>query len=75
MPQIGFGVQFTLNLGNYQNAKYEMSVSGIDTSAPLEPQLAVSQEYMLQTARWLEEQLFNHFKENQLIDAAREYKR
>lgn len=75
MPQIGFSAQFTLNLGNYQSGKYEMSVSGIDTSSPLEPQLAVSQEYLQRTTQWLEEQLFTHLKDNQLIDAVREYKR
>ncbi len=71
MAEVSCSVGFTLNLGNYQSARYEMTVSGIDTTAPLEPQLEAAHSHLLGTAAWVEEHLYKQLRENNLISAVR----
>lgn len=71
MAKVGVGAAFTLNLGNYQSAKYEVSVSEIDTEAPLEPQLEAAKSTVMGTAAWVEDLLYQRMRENSLIEAVR----
>lgn len=71
MAKVTVGAAFTLNLGNYQSAKYDMMVSEIDTEAPLEPQLEAAKATALGTAAWVEDMLYQRMRENDLIEAVR----
>ena len=71
MVKISCKVGFTLNLGNYQSAQYQMEVADIECDQPLEPQLLSAQEHMTATSAWMENQLFARLRENQLVDTIR----
>ena len=68
-PTISVGCGFTLNLGNFQSARYDMRIDGVDPALPLEPQFNGVGQALLGTAVWLEEQLFKQMHENGHIAA------
>lgn len=67
--EIGASFAFTLNLGNYQSARVEMTLSGISTDRPLEEQLAAAEPYIDGAIDWLEGKLYDRLRDNGLIKA------
>lgn len=65
-------VSFTLNLGNYQSARYEMGVAGVDPALPIEPQIAQAVGTFPVVAAGLEQAILAQLRENDIIIAVRQ---
>lgn len=68
---VSASVNFTINLGNYQSARFEQGVQGIDPTMPLEPQLALAAPALQAAVARLEDDIAKHLMDNGLIDAVR----
>lgn len=65
--KISAAMTFTLNLGNYQSAKFELGVGEVDTAIPLDEQLAAAAPYIDGTLNWLEGHLYERMAASALL--------
>ncbi len=73
----GATFSFTLNLGNFQSAKMEMTLTDIDTELDLNEQLRAASPYLDGVMNALEERLYSKMRESGLVKlvAEREVKK
>lgn len=69
--KVSAAVSVTLNLGNFQSTKFDFGVEGIDTDAPLQPQLDACAEHLLGTAGWVENKLFEKLQADRLVEVVK----
>lgn len=63
----GATFSFTLNLGNFQSAKMELSITDIDTDKPLDEQLAAATPYLDGSIAKLEGLLYEKMRASGLV--------
>jgi hypothetical protein len=68
MAKVGpFSIAMTVNLGDYQSARYEVGIHEVDTDLPLEPQLAAVGAVYAHVMPVLEQQLYEKISGSQLV--------
>lgn len=69
--RIWASVKYTINLGNYQSANYDMGIS-IDPALPIQPQLDQAREPLKATADFIEDMLLAQMQHNHILTAIRQ---
>ena len=72
--KVGLGVSYTMNLGNYQSAKFDINLSEIDTEQPLAGQLAAAEPYIDGVAEFVEAKLTHRMQASGLLLAVAQRK-
>lgn len=72
--KVGMAVSYTMNLGNFQSAKFDITLSEIDADQPLEPQLAAAAPYIDGIAEFIEGKLTHRMQASGLLPLVRDRK-